>query len=357
MMVFKMAAVDVVLNFASRIFDQDFGDSGEIDCAKCQILKDYLKLAATELKSAQQVIKILYEERAELNNLKNHVNPTNVTNRIPVNVRCWKKKSVKVNHISEISDKVKHKIRIVGDSHAGGLANELKGKLTLDFETQGLVKPGSPVGELVHLTDSDLKDLTMNDVCVVWGGSNDVGRNEPNLGMRALKQIISSLNHTNAIVINVPPRYDLASNSCVNDEVQKFNRKLVNLEKAYLNLSIVTVDSNRDLFTRHGLHLNSQGKAYTAKRLATVINGLFTISKSVPIVLKWRCLGDAQHWVQDLEAHGQEDKADKINMEIKKPQQEDKGGGKEEDRESENLSEGEQTMRTCEGVVGGEGGL
>ncbi|PNF17985.1 hypothetical protein B7P43_G17446 [Cryptotermes secundus] len=322
-----MAAVDVVLNFASRIFDQDFGDSGESDCAKCQILKDYLKLAATELKSAQQVIKILYEERAELNNLKNHVNPTNVTNRIPVNVGCWKKKSVKVNHISEISDKVKHKIRIVGDSHARGLANELKGKLTLDFETQGLVKPGSPVGELVHLTDSDLKDLTMNDVCVVWGGSNDVGRNESNLGIRALKQIISSLNHTNVIVINVPPRYDLAPNSCVNDEVQKFNRKLVKLEKAYLNLSIVTVDSNRDLFTRHGLHLNSQGKVHTANRLATVINGLFTISKSEPIVLKWRCLGDAQHWVQDLEAHGQEDKVDEINMEIKKPQQENKGRG------------------------------
>ena len=211
------------------------------------------------------------------------------------------------------------------------------------------------MGELVHLTDSDLKDLTMNDVCVVWGGAKDVGRNESNMGMRALKQIISSLNYTNVIVINVPPRYDLAPNSCVNDEVQKFNRKLVKLEKAYLNLSIVTVDSNRDLFTRHGLHLNSQGKAHIANRLAKVINGLFTIRITAPIVFKWRGLGDAQHWVHDLEAQGQEDKVDKISMEIKKTQQEDKGGGKEEDRESENLSEGEQTMRTCEGVVAGEG--
>ncbi|PNF36712.1 hypothetical protein B7P43_G13335 [Cryptotermes secundus] len=42
-------------------------------------------------------------------------------------------------------------------------------------------------------------------------------------------------------------------------------------------------------------------------------------------------------------------------MEIKKSQQEDKERGKEKDRESENSSEGDQTMRTCEGVVGGEG--
>jgi hypothetical protein len=60
-------------------------------------------------------------------------------------------------------DKVKHKIRIIGDSHARGLANELKDKLTCEFQSQGMVKPGSTLDKL----DSDLKDLSMSDVCIV----------------------------------------------------------------------------------------------------------------------------------------------------------------------------------------------
>jgi hypothetical protein len=56
-------------------------------------------------------------------------------------------------------DKVKHKIRIIGDSHARGLANELKDKFTCEFEYKGMVKPGSTFDKLVINLDSDLKDL------------------------------------------------------------------------------------------------------------------------------------------------------------------------------------------------------
>jgi hypothetical protein len=40
-----------------------------------------------------------------------------------------------------------------------------------------MVKPGSMLDKLVINPDSDLKDLSMSDVCVVWGGSKDVARN------------------------------------------------------------------------------------------------------------------------------------------------------------------------------------
>jgi hypothetical protein len=78
----------------------------------------------------------------------------------------------------ENKDKVKHKIRIIGDSHARGLANELKYNLTYEYESQGMVKPRSPLCKLVNTCDSDLKDLTMSDVCIVCEGSSDVSRNE-----------------------------------------------------------------------------------------------------------------------------------------------------------------------------------
>jgi hypothetical protein len=70
----KMAAVDVVLDFASRFLDQDFCDREEISCGKCLSLMDYLKVALTELKSAQQIIRISHDEKEKPHNLKNQVN-------------------------------------------------------------------------------------------------------------------------------------------------------------------------------------------------------------------------------------------------------------------------------------------
>ena len=66
-------------------------------------------------------------------------------------------------------------------------------------------------------TYSDLKTLTKRDVCIVWGGTRDVGRNESNLGIRALKDFVRTHEHTNVIAINVPHRYDLVPTSCVNN--------------------------------------------------------------------------------------------------------------------------------------------
>jgi hypothetical protein len=176
-----MAAVDIVLDFTSHLFDQDLCDSNDIYCVKCQKLIEYLKIAITELKSAQRIIGILHEEKVKPNNLKNYENSISVTNKTSNHVKCLKGKSVSANQKNEIMDNVKHKIRIIG------LANELKDKLTCEFEYQGMVKPGSILEELVINLDSDLKDLSVSDVCVVWGGSKDVARNESNLGIRAIK--------------------------------------------------------------------------------------------------------------------------------------------------------------------------
>jgi hypothetical protein len=113
----------------------------------------------------------------------------------------------------------------MGDSHAKGLANELKYKLNHEFELLGIIKPGCTLEKLLRTTCLDLKTLTKRNVCLVWGGINDVGRNETNMGICALNDFVSSHEHTNIIVLNVPHRHDLAPNSCVNYDVKVFNRK------------------------------------------------------------------------------------------------------------------------------------
>jgi hypothetical protein len=216
-----------------------------------------------ELKSAQQIIKILQDEKVNSYNLKNQVNPPKLVHKAPENKSKKKWISSKANHTSENSKMVKHKIRILGDSHSRGLANELKCKLTQEFEIQGMVKPGCTVDKLVSSSTLDPKDLTMSDVCIVWGCTNDVGRNETIAGIRVLRHFVGSHSHTNVIVLSVPQRHDLTETSCVNLEVKVFNRMLDKLKKAYQNLTVVTVDTNRDFYTRHGLHLNSREETFS----------------------------------------------------------------------------------------------
>jgi hypothetical protein len=70
----KMAASDVILDFVCHYLDKHLYD-GEVNCVR---LKDYLKVVLMELKSAQQIIKILQDEKVNSYNLKNQVNPPNL---------------------------------------------------------------------------------------------------------------------------------------------------------------------------------------------------------------------------------------------------------------------------------------
>jgi hypothetical protein len=44
----------------------------------------------------------------------------------------------------------------------------------------------------------------------------------------------------------------------------------------------------RDLFTRHGLHLNTKGKEHIALKVALMIKNLFYRKKRPPIALEWK---------------------------------------------------------------------
>jgi hypothetical protein len=44
-----------------------------------------------------------------------------------------------------------------------------------EFEILGMTKPGSTLADIVNTPCSDLKTLKKNDVCVIFGGTNDVG--------------------------------------------------------------------------------------------------------------------------------------------------------------------------------------
>lgn len=234
-----------------------------------------------ELKSAQQLIKILHEERVSVD-VHNPKIQYNVLPKTGQDIEAYRMKlglkNVKNAKNVNINLKmVEHKRRILGDSHARGLAIELKYRLNQEFEIQGVIKPVSTLEKLTNSASTDLKDLTKKDACIIWGGSNDVGRNETNIGICSLHEFVSCHQHTNVIVLKVPHRYDLPSNSCINEEVKTFNRKLDKLKKAHQNLFEVSMDMDRDLFTRQGFHLNTHGKEQAASDIISVLSNMFKV--------------------------------------------------------------------------------
>jgi hypothetical protein len=135
--------------------------------------------------------------------------------------------------------------------------------------------------------------------------------------IHALNDFVSSREHANVIVLNVTYRHNLVPNLCVNYEVKVFNRKLGRQRKLHKNLLVIIVDLDRDLYTRHGFHLNVKGKDHTANRAASAIRDLFHVNKALPTALKWKdkegmdsypSVNKQMLGVQEVKASGHENK-------------------------------------------------
>jgi len=61
---------------------------------------------------------------------------------------------------------------------------------------------------------------------VLWGGANDVARNNSVVGMKHILDVLINSTHTNVILLSVPHRHDLINDLCVNREVKVFSRSL-----------------------------------------------------------------------------------------------------------------------------------
>jgi hypothetical protein len=204
------------------------------------------------------------------------------------------------------SDKKRNKITIIGDSHARGCAQEVQQKLGHGFEVQGFVKPGANSQTIINTSTKTTEKLTKKDIVVVWGGTRDVGRNETGKGLQQIRNFVENHKQTNVIVISVPYRHDLESNSCVNDEVKVYNRKLKKHLKVFENACVLEVDTDRDLYTRHGLHMNPKGKEQIACKIVNTIKAMLNEKKCVPIKMNYK---------EDLERDNKGTEGGKITME------------------------------------------
>ena len=177
----------------------------------------------------------------------------------------------------------KNKIIVIGDSHARGCAREIANCLGKEFEVSGTVMPGAGLTHITTLAQEGIPNLTPHDSVVIWGGANDINKNEATHGLSQLLNFVNHTSNTNIITLAAPHRHDLQQTSCVNKEIQTFNRKLHKILKASDNVSVIDIDLHRSNFTRHGLHLNTTGKENLAEIIARNIKQLRAKKKDIPI--------------------------------------------------------------------------
>jgi hypothetical protein len=117
----------------------------------------------------------------------------------------------------------------------------------------------------------EISQLSHEDVIVIYSGSNDYKLNEFSLTLHNIKNFIQTNKHTNIILINVPLRYDLPNSTSVNSSVSILNRKLKKLVNVFPHTSFLETETNRNLFTNHGVHLNKTGKWLVTYQIASLL--------------------------------------------------------------------------------------
>jgi hypothetical protein len=279
-----MASIDEVLNACSSYIAQNNWESEDNKCDNCAKMVNYIKVLLMELKSVQAVIKILYDENFEKKDLdqmqrntttsasrditnddqhningkkdvnewrtvrdskkrNNSVyNSTDQPQQIPTIVNrfailsettsyCIQQKQIKtINYVPKTRNKTetvaKNKIILIGDSHIKGYSSLLSNQLDKKFEVMGMALPGARLQSIVQLCEQEVSSLTKDDIIILWGGSNDISKNDTNFGLKHLKNFTNKNKDTNILLVAAPHRYDLMETSCVNEEVKVFNRKM-----------------------------------------------------------------------------------------------------------------------------------
>jgi hypothetical protein len=123
---------------------------------------------------------------------------------------------------------------------------------------------------------------------VIWGGANDIAKHESGKGLTHLLNFVKSCTNTNVIIVGAPKRHDLSKTSCVNEEVDKFNRQLRKTIRVFEYVKVIDSIVSKECYTKRGLHFNSGGKEQMALRIIDQFKSLEVINTPPPIHLPWK---------------------------------------------------------------------
>ena len=134
--------------------------------------------------------------------------------------------------------------------------------LNSKYEAIGIIKPGATTQKIVTPGENKLKGLRENDVIVLNCGANDIEKVNSNIStiITPVINFSQKYSNTNIIVLEIPHRHDLHHKDMTNLRIQSLNTKLKSILTRFRHVTILDMNTTRNHFTKHGLHLNKPGK-------------------------------------------------------------------------------------------------
>jgi hypothetical protein len=195
-------------------------ECSESDCNACEVATGgWIPVVHISHKKISKIRKLSPKANLQIVTVSNRYAPL-ADPKNGVSQKC-RKAAVKNQTIGK-----KHKVFILGDSHMCGCAEIIAELLGNSYSVVGIVKPNARLSTITSSFKLETERLTQKDIVIICGGTHHVAKNEANIGLRSLSKFVERSNNTNVIVMGVPHRYDLQSTSCINNEVNSFNRKL-----------------------------------------------------------------------------------------------------------------------------------
>jgi len=167
------------------------------------------------------------------------------------------------------------------------------------------------------------------------------------VGMKHIVDLALHASITNVIILNAPYRHDLIKDSCVNREVEVFNWKLRNRLKCLRKVELIEVPNERDLYTKHGQHLNSRGKEVMVNKIALPIDSVVK-RKVNPISIKWYDAEEIDSQKHQDQTTQESSSFDGISNDVAHHA---KNGTEEDEREEKDEEVEEEAKKECEPLI------
>lgn len=167
-------------------------------------------------------------------------------------------------------------IFVFADSQGRFVSSYLNKDLGDKFKTLSFVYSGAKGTQILRRARGIDFQCNSMDFILLMVGTNDLSSSRPleeggNL-VRSLSTFISNFTQTNVIISTIPYRYDLPSDSLVNQAIKHINNQIRALVSGRTNVFLVDVFFYyRKYFSNHGLHLNKSGKKHLCREIKKIV--------------------------------------------------------------------------------------
>jgi hypothetical protein len=141
-------------------------------------------------------------------------------------------------------------VKAYTDRNGRSLVKQSKKEIE-DLSITCVTKLGANFSTVTSECLKDCRSMTSRDLVVLSAGANDVSKDESQNFLSSLKKQLHSLTHTNVLLYNIPHRYDLIPESCVNAEIERVNKEMHVISRHFRNVKIIEISKLGRRFHDH----------------------------------------------------------------------------------------------------------